>query len=120
MRVVIFACIFYTLFSFNFEFELTDFKLFGNDFNCQNVAEWLFFEFSLCMYLVFIALAYFSDLNKAFKDRLFMAVILEAIITLVRYTIYGYFEPFYIPIISNSIPLAFIIYSYLIYGNRSN
>lgn len=119
MRVVLFACIFYTLFSFNFEFHVTDFKLFGNDFNCQNVAEWLFFEFSLCMYFVFIALAYFSNIPIEFKNRLFMAVILEAIITLFRYTIYGYFEPFYIPIISNALPLAYIIYSYLIYG-RSN
>ena len=118
MRVVIFACIFYTLFSFNFEFELTDFKLFGNDFNVQNVAEWLFFEFSLCMYLVFIALAYFSELNKAFKDRLFMAVILEAIITLVRYTIYGYFEPYYVPIICNIIPFLYIVHGYIIYGRK--
>lgn len=116
MKPVIFACIFYTLFSFNFKFEQTDLRLFGNDFSMQNVAEWLFFEFSLCMYFVFIALAYFSNINKEFKDRLFYAIILEAIITLVRYTIYGYFEPFYIPIISNAIPLAYIIYSYLIYG----
>lgn len=116
MKVVIFAVIFYTLFSFNFKFEQSDLKLFNNDFSIQNVAEWLFFEFSLCMYFIFIALAYFSDIKKEFKDRLFKAVILEAIITITRYTIYGYYEPFYIPIISNSIPLAYIIYSYLIYG----
>lgn len=120
MRVVIFAVIFYTLFSFNFKFETSDLRLFDNDFSIQNVADWLFFEFSLCMYFIFIALAYFSNIPKEFKDRLFRAVILEAIITLFRYTIYGYYEPFYIPIISNSIPLAYIIYSYLIYGIRSN
>ena len=114
-KVVLFASIFYILFSFKLEIGLFGAKLFMNDFSKEGVSEWFIYEITLNLFLIFIALLGYSHPNK-FVRNVFIAIALDGVMTMFRFIIFGYYEPDYIVPITNAIPFSYIVYSYFIYG----
>lgn len=115
----IFIVILYVLMSFNFEFSFENSKLFLNDFSDKYIVSAFIYEIILSIYLMFFGAIYFLNINEEFKSRLYASLIIESFVFAVSYIIFGYYQPFYIKIISNSIPLSYIIYSYIAYGKCS-
>lgn len=116
MKVVICALIFFILFSFNYNLGQYDVKLFNNDLSCDGVTDWLTYEIVVNIMMVFIGSLGASNIQNKFKKRVFIALIIDSVINIIRYIVFGYYEPFYIPAICNSIPFSYVLYSYFIYG----
>lgn len=114
-KIVLFAAIFYTLFSFRLEIGLFNSKLFLNDFSREGVSEWFIYEITINLFLLFISILGCSHPVK-FVKNVFIAIGIDAVLTMFRFIIFGYYEPNYIAPITNAIPLSYIIYSYFIYG----
>lgn len=102
--------LFYTLFSFDLTLEPVNGWLFNNDLSDKDVIDWLFKEICLYSFITFIG-CYGMVVSRTKQGKLvFMGILSDGIITMVRYIIFGYFEPSYIPVIGNIIPLSIIIY----------
>lgn len=114
-KIVLFACLFYTLFSFKLEIGTFPAKLFMNDFSKEGVSEWFVYEITLNLFLIFIACLGFSHPNK-FVRNVFIAIGIDGVMTMFRFIIFGYYEPSYIAPITNAIPFSYIVYSYFVYG----
>lgn len=116
MKVVILSLIFFILFSFNYDLGQFDSKLFNNDFACEGVADWLLYEIFINVMIISVGILGVSSVSKPFIKRVFIALILDGIINIFRYIVFGYFEPFWIPALCNSVPFSYILYSYFFYG----
>lgn len=115
-KLLIFIVVLYVLLSLDFTLEFSGVKLFANDLTDKDVVNCLIYEIALSIYLTLFGAIYFINIPENFKSRLYVSLIIESFIFAVSYIIFGHDEPFYIKIISNSIPLSYIIYSYIAYG----
>lgn len=114
--VLIAIVILYVLISIEFQIEFKGVKLFANDLSDKDVVAALFYEIALSIYLTIFGVIYFVNIPEEFKSRLFISLIMESLVFALTYIIFGHDEPLFIKIISNSIPLSYIIYSYIAYG----
>ena len=98
MRYLLVAIIFY----FGFSFEL----------------EWLQFQIMLNAFLFAIGLFGYDCASKTLQKKVFVALMIDAIINMLRNLILGCEEPFFIAPLCNALPVGYLIYCYFIYGNR--
>ena len=111
------AALIYLLFSIEFQIEPFNAVLFGNDFSQEGVADWFIYELGLNCLLIMIGILGCKNVTNKFVKGVFAAVIIDAVLTMFRFIIFGYYEPSYMAPITNAIPLSYIFYSYFIYGN---
>ena len=116
LSVLILTSLFYVIFSFDLIIEPFNARLFANDFSEAGVADWLYFEIKINLFLICLGSCAVRFVNNEFIKRVFYAIIIDGAISLVRGLIFGYYEPDFIPPICNTIPLAIIFYSYFIYA----
>lgn len=109
------AIVFYVLFSFRQDIPTFNGVLFANDFSDDGVAEWLVYSILCYCFLIFISSIAFSKVEKNSDKILFGALILDGVMSIFNYIIFGYDSPIYLTIIINSIPLGVIIYSQYIH-----
>lgn len=111
------ATLLYLLFSIEFQIQPFNAVLFGNDFSQEGVADWFVYELALNSLLIMIGVLGCKNVTNKFVKGVFVAVIIDATLTMFRFIIFGYYEPIYMAPITNAIPLSYIFYSYFIYGN---
>jgi len=114
--IVIIAIVLYCLFSVNLDLGIHDYSLFRNDFSREGVLNWLTFELIASISPFLVGLMGANYISNKFIKRVFIAIQIDAVITFLRYLIFGYDEPIFAPMISNILPLSYIIYSYIVYG----
>jgi len=114
--LIIFAIGFYLLFSFKQEIAPFEGKLFYNDFSVDGVAEWLVYSISCYLFLIFIGVIGFRRMTEGQDKLIFVALIVDGIISIFSYVVFGFYTPQYLSIFTNSIPLGIIIYSQYIHG----
>lgn len=90
----------------------------GNDFSIEGDADWLLSEIFENLFLIFIGCVGYRSKGNKFVNRFFLAVIIDGFLSIVRHSVFGFYEPFYMAAMCNALPLSYIIYSYIIYGNR--
>ena len=109
--ILILSVLFYTLFSLDPTLEPVNAWLFNNDLSDSDVINWLFKELCLYCFVTFIG-CYGIHTSVTKQGKLvFMGVVADGIISMVRFIIFGYFEPSYISVLANVIPLSIIIYA---------
>lgn len=116
MRIVAIAGLFWALFSFNIELAPFNATLFSNDFMEEGVAAWLFYELTIYTFLILIGGVGAANCTKPFIKRVFRALVLDGVISIFRFIVFGYYEPSFIAPLCNALPLSYIIYSYFVYG----
>ena len=116
MRLIIATFAFYLLFSFELDLPTINAVLFSNNFSEDGVLNWLVYSLVLYVFLICIGSLGVKYSSSKFIRKVFVALILDGVISIFRALIFGYDEPFFIAPICNAIPLAYVIYSYFIYG----
>ena len=116
LRILIIACVFYCLFSFDFILEPSNYKLFGNDFSKPYVLDWFYYEIKVHFYILCIGILGLIPNKNKFVERVIVAICMDAVITLLQTIIFGYFAPDFIKPIINAFPFSYIIYAYFVYG----
>ena len=116
MKVVIFSLIFFILFSFNYDIGQFNATLFNNDFTLEGVSDWLAYEIVANILVISIGILGINYIQHKFIKRVFIAIIIDGLINIFRYIVFGYYEPFYVPALCNSIPFSYVLYSYFFYG----
>ena len=114
--LTIIAILFYVLFSFKQQIEPFEGKLFANDFSQEGVFEWLIYSISCYLFLIFIGILGLRRVEKGHDKLIFAALIVDGIISIFSYIIFGFDSPYYLSKLTNSIPLGIIIYSQYIHG----
>jgi hypothetical protein len=115
-KLTLFAIIFYVLFSFKQDIPTFEGNLFANDFSEEGVAEWLIYSCLCYSFLIFIGAVGLSKVQSGSDKVLFMALIIDGVISIFSYVIFGFHSPQYLSVLINSIPLGIIIYSQYIHG----
>lgn len=115
-KLTIIAILFYVLFSFKQSIEPFEGKLFANDFSEEGIIEWLVYSVSCYLFLIFIGILGLRRVEKGPDKLIFAALIVDGIISIFSYIIFGFDAPYYLPKLTNSIPLGIIIYSQYIHG----
>jgi hypothetical protein len=110
-RVIIFSIMFYVLFSFKPQLEPFEGVLFANDFSKEGIFEWFYYSVISYCFVAFIGIVGFNRVEKTSDKLIFLALIVDGVINIFRYIVFGYYEPDYLIYLSNSIPLGIIIYS---------
>jgi hypothetical protein len=118
MRLIVATLAFYLLFSFEVEIEPIQDYLFLNNLSEDGVLNWLVYSIILNLFLISIGFFGFQSAGKKFHKKVFVALVVDGVISIFRALIFGYHEPMFIAPLSNSIPLAYILYSYFIYGKH--
>lgn len=116
MRLIIATFAFYLLFSFELDLPPINAVLFSNNLSEEGVFNWLVYSVVLYIFMICIGSLGFKYASKKFVRKVFVALILDGVISIFRALIFGYDEPFFIAPLCNAIPLAYVIYSYFIYG----
>lgn len=122
MRIVaiILLAIFYLLFSFDFNVGVFPGKtLFANDFGKEGVADWLAYEVITYSFLIYIGTLGYEHIEDAFVKRIFLAVVIDGIISISRFIIFGYYEPEFMRWACNAVPYSYVIYAYFAYNRRN-
>lgn len=115
--IILLTTLFYILFSFKPEIGTYNARLFMNDFSKAGVADWLFYEVRVNLFLILISVLGAIYTPKKFIKNVFIAIGIDGVLTLFRFIVFGYHdEPSYVAPITNAIPLSYILYSYFIYG----
>jgi hypothetical protein len=116
--ILLISICFFAAFSFEYDLPLMNFTIGENDLKLEGVANWLFYEVCVNLFLIFIGCVGFRSKGNNFINRFFLAIIIDGFVSIVRHCVFGYYEPFYMAAVANAIPLSYIIYSYIIYGHR--
>jgi hypothetical protein len=115
-KLTILAIVFYALFSFKQDIPTFEGNLFANDFSQEGIAEWLIYSCLCYSFLIFVGAFGLSKVDDSSDKILFMALIVDGVISIFSYIVFGFYSPEYLPVLSNSIPLGIIIYSQYIHG----
>lgn len=115
IKVIIFSIIFYLLFAFRIELVPFQGVLFANDFSKPDVFEWLVHSCLCYLFLIFIGITAFNRVAKTSDKLIFVALIVDGVISIFAYVVFGYEQPENLKLIINSIPLGIILLSQL-YG----
>ena len=91
-------------------------KLMGNDFSKPDILDWFNYELKTAFYILFFGLVGVFKKGK-FQERVLIAICMDAVLTIIRVLVFGYFEPDYLSVLINAIPYSYIVYSYFSYGS---
>ena len=110
-KLIIASLLFYLAFAFRIELKPFEGVLFANDFSEVDVFEWLVHSCLCYSFLIFIGVVAFNRVEKVEDKLIFVALIVDSIISIFSYIVFGYHQHNYLKLFTNSIPLGIIIYS---------
>ena len=122
MRItsVILLGVFYILFSLQLDIGTFPGRtLFANDFGKDGVADWLVYEVVVYSFFIYIGTLGYDYIEDPFVKRIFLAVVIDGIISISRFIIFGYYEPEFMRWACNAVPYSYVIYAQFAYNRRN-